>query len=145
MFLSAKFKVVELQMSFVDMFKGLKKVGHEYQPPQPLTIVKQGVRIWLNTASNPPSDKFTGLLDALNILLHHHTALLVELHSQQRLHHPQMTRLPSALDQSSKNWSIPYHQYCQILTECQSEIHSFQLDDLAFLPVRPMPRFGNVR
>ena len=32
MFLSAKFEVVELQMFFVDMLKGLSKVGHEYRP-----------------------------------------------------------------------------------------------------------------
>ena len=30
MFLSAKFKMVELQMFFVDMLKGLGKVGQEY-------------------------------------------------------------------------------------------------------------------
>lgn len=39
MFLSAKFKVVELQMFFVDMLKSLNKVGRDYQSPQPLTIV----------------------------------------------------------------------------------------------------------
>ena len=38
--LSAKFKVIELQMFFVDMLKSLNKVGHNYQSPQPLTVVK---------------------------------------------------------------------------------------------------------